>query len=39
MPPNTLAVPKKVFSCAMAVMDKLEGWNEKVGGVGIHGVY
>ena len=28
MPPNALAIPKTVFSHAMTVMDKVEGWNE-----------
>ena len=28
IPPNALAVPKSVFSNAMTVMDKVEGWNE-----------
>ena len=29
IPPNALAVPKTVFSNAMTVMDKVEGWNEE----------
>ena len=29
IPPNALAVPKSVFSYAMTVMDKGEGWNEE----------
>ena len=29
IPPNALAVPKTVFSYAMIVMDKVEGWNEE----------
>ena len=28
-PPNTLALPKSVFSHKMTVMDKVEGWNEE----------
>ena len=28
-PPNALAVPKSVFSNAVTVMDKVEGWNEE----------
>ena len=32
------AVPKATFSCAVAVMDKVEGWNEEkwVGSSGTH---
>ena len=39
--PNTLALPKSVFSCAMTGMDKVEGWNEKKkgGGFEIGGVH
>ena len=29
IPPSALAVPKSVFSCAMTVMDKVEGRNEE----------
>ena len=29
VPPNTLALPKSVFSCAVTVMDKVEGWSEE----------
>ena len=39
IPPNALAVPKSVFSCATTVMDKVEGWNEKNGGFEICGTH
>ena len=29
IPPNTVALPKSVFSYAMTVMDKVEGWEEE----------
>ena len=29
IPPNTLAVPKTVFSYAMTIMDKVDGWIEE----------
>ena len=29
IPPNEMEIPKSVSSCAMTVMDKVEGWNEQ----------
>ena len=29
IPPNALSVPKTLFSYAMTVVDKVEGWNEE----------
>ena len=29
IPPNALGLPKSVFSYAVTVMDKVEGWNEE----------
>ena len=29
IPPNTLAVPKSVFSYAMTTMDEVDGWSEE----------